>query len=906
MKTTRGVLGAVCLCASLLSELAPSGCTVGVGCGGDTDCGPCQACRNGTCVASGDGAHCEDGTPCTTGETCQAGRCVWGGEHDCGPCLTCDAEVKACVEDFALRGTECGEGNDAAADAVCYLGGCCVRECAGRECGPDGCGGSCGGCADSWKCDEQPGQCICDRPYTPEEFDSDPVFQPERCGLPCVNRDLEAVTAYEEVAGKCRPRILLYGCKSTNWISGATYVVAFDLTNVPGDCFVIDAPDVTLDGNGRMLTSRKRPDFVVVGQIPGFAPDREDPDYDANWKVMSVIHNNTSEPSSPWTSTHVAVTGCGYMCDYSPWAAADVDGDLDLDVYMNGQWTQKRPGWPWEGNASAIFENNAGSIGPEPAFQLDPQSASHGFEAVRFLDFDQDGNVDLFAVNDGGPETLFLGGLGAADFVDVWSSANVGAFSDSADLADLDRDGRIDLLITSRLAGAGYNDYNYLLLNRLSAESQSPASLEPIAMHETYARGGGPLYSADFNADGCDDILAHADLSDDRCWWWPKSKKGPCRESYIFLGRCGDAPLESEPSLAFSDYLALGAADLDGDGDSDIVLHEYDPVAQREALLLYANVPPVDDAPVAFELVQRIELDALVAEPPHHLVGALVADLTGDGLADLTWSGFERGPLYVFRGDGAGHFASHERWPHTDDESGFILKYSAAGSPWRDMDSDGDLDVVMPAARDELDTGCETTPTGDAAPPNRAVVYLANRGDGTFEKAWSMEVCYEAEDRNDPDSVAQLRNQGFQVGAPGDLDGPVATAIRVAADGVTVRNFRTIRGFSIGVDVRGAGARLSDIEVESPEVFAVRVQGATNVSLTDVRTRFLQNATGIALVHVRDVEVTDSRLCADGKPYQDTVIGVSCREVEGLRGSANAFELNNGCIDDDFAWQTCP
>jgi len=112
-------------------------------CGGcATD--PVEGCGDGACADEEDCGSCPADCGCEAGLACEAGACV---EVIC----EVDCADKVCGDDGC--GGSCGE----CADGVdCVAGQCggCVQDCAGKECGDDGCGGSCGVCEAGMQCND--------------------------------------------------------------------------------------------------------------------------------------------------------------------------------------------------------------------------------------------------------------------------------------------------------------------------------------------------------------------------------------------------------------------------------------------------------------------------------------------------------------------------------------------------------------------------------------------------------------------------------------------------------------------------------------------------------------------------------------------------------------------------------
>lgn len=141
----------------------------------------------------------------------------------------------------------------------------------------------------------------------------------------------------------------------------------------------------------------------------------------------------------------------GIRHEGDPFAAitGDVDNDGYLDIYIahfDG------PNVLWKNNGNMTFTNiteQSGAISNKIAM------------GATFVDFDNDGDLDLYLTHDGyGPNTMYAND-GAGNFLDVSQAigADIKAFGMGVDVGDINNDGWFDLYITNLYP-------NNLLLNK--------------------------------------------------------------------------------------------------------------------------------------------------------------------------------------------------------------------------------------------------------------------------------------------------------------------------------------------------------------------------------------------------------------------------------------------------------
>jgi enediyne biosynthesis protein E4 len=133
-------------------------------------------------------------------------------------------------------------------------------------------------------------------------------------------------------------------------------------------------------------------------------------------------------------------------------ALLDYDGDGDLDVFLVQSGRLESPSGAGA-PTSRLFRNDL--AGGKLRFTDVTGRAGVGLRAYGMgaaaADYDGDGDVDLF-VTSYGPETLYRNN-GDGTFTDVTREAGVSddLWSTSAAFADYDRDGRLDLFVTNYL-----------------------------------------------------------------------------------------------------------------------------------------------------------------------------------------------------------------------------------------------------------------------------------------------------------------------------------------------------------------------------------------------------------------------------------------------------------------------
>lgn len=400
--------------------------------------------------------------------------------------------------------------------------------------------------------------------------------------------------------------------------------------------------------------------------------------------------------------------------------AVDFDGDQDLDLFVAAGWHENLDG---KGNFSPLRVYRQGGDGL----------------SVDVADFDADGDLDVTT-----GETGSLSWYRNLDGKGKWSerliiSGGLGVFNSAA--RDFDADGDLDILSANAFHSLawfentdGKGTFSVRHINEHGAIRLSPGDIDndgdqdfawDFGWYENLdgkgnfeprqtidLRFGLDLTLGDVDGDGDPDLLS-AEPRTNRVQWF----------------RNADVPAQfiAAQSLNVADVLSpveVATADLDGDGDEDLVtvISDY-----SGAVIWYENL----DGRGEFEMRQTVSVPQARYIFPQDLDGdddvdlafgsrsaslgwlenrdgrgtfgtqvrtifddyrtGRFADLDADGDVDLVATQNENGPIFVYANDGQGNFRSSRQVPRPDQRED-IGQLSLA-----DIDGDGDQDLVVGA-----------------------------------------------------------------------------------------------------------------------------------------------------------------------------------------------------------------
>ena len=282
-----------------------------------------------------------------------------------------------------------------------------------------------------------------------------------------------------------------------------------------------------------------------------------------------------------WTFEEVAESaGLSRMGDGESAAWADYDRDGDLDLYIVHWYYLEQAGLPE--SRDVLYRNEGdGSFTDVTDLLDDDRTRGPGFAATWF-DFDNDGDDDLYVVNDKGFGNLLWrndgAGCAAWCFTDISVASGAHRPADSMGVAfgDYDRDGDFDL---------AYSGSNELVLLQSQVAQGSETFIEVTAQAGVAIEDGigWATILADFDNDGWLDFFANIMDSQDAA------------RNRLFINN-GDGSFGEPPagSLMAGGDTSLGAAasDHDRDGDLDLVLGNFG----QDYRMHVNRLDPVDDS----------------------------------------------------------------------------------------------------------------------------------------------------------------------------------------------------------------------------------------------------------------------------------------------------------------------
>ena len=321
---------------------------------------------------------------------------------------------------------------------------------------------------------------------------------------------------------------------------------------------------------------------------------------------------------------------------------------------------------------------------------------------AAFLDYDQDGRLDIYLVNGWRVDGSRVVGRGRnalyhqrtdGMFEDVTDAAGVGGegwWGSGVTVADYDNDGWPDILVTGFGRNVLYRNLGNGRFENVAARVGigAPGWNTAAAFFDADGDGWLDLYIAQYVDCTLDDVLmARPTLSWrglEKVAYGPFGLKGA--PDHFFRNRKGrfvDATEEAglkDQALGFG--LAVRAVDVDDDGDLDLyVANDSDPN------YLYRN-----DSGHFKEVAVPTSTAFDANGAAQASMGIAAGDVDGDGILDFFVTAFSEDMSTLYKGLGGGFFTDVSRETGVGPATYRPLSW---GTALADLDNDGDLDLVV-------------------------------------------------------------------------------------------------------------------------------------------------------------------------------------------------------------------
>ena len=354
------------------------------------------------------------------------------------------------------------------------------------------------------------------------------------------------------------------------------------------------------------------------------------------WQFVTAATGGTGQ----FTLVSAVNTATGIMGNSSsPVALADLDGDGDLDALVPPGNTGQVLAW-FPNDGSGHLANANRSI-----------ATANPVSTVAVGDIDADGDLDVVAAASRPSQFDVARNDGTGNFTTTALPTNPLTTAVSTPLlADIDGDTDLDLVYYNwgsqapRQVEVRRND---------GSGSFGPAQASLVAQQYGYAT----IQAADLDLDGDLDLVL--------CGTATVNGINGFVQPLLNNGQGSFIPGTVYPSSNYSGGAALG--DIDGDGDLDLAVADFDSSSPVKLLLNNGNATFTAGATLVSGAVAQL---------------ATFADVDGDGDPDLVVHGSGD---FLHLNDGRGNF-------------GPVIIISSRGAPYAlavaDMDNDGDLDLV--------------------------------------------------------------------------------------------------------------------------------------------------------------------------------------------------------------------
>ena len=266
-----------------------------------------------------------------------------------------------------------------------------------------------------------------------------------------------------------------------------------------------------------------------------------DMDGDGDMDILSASYSdntiawyeNDGNVNPTWTAADIATSAATARSVF----AADMDGDGDMDILSASTGD----------NTIAWYENDGNPNPTWTAFDID--TSADDARSVFAADMDGDGDMDILSASLSDDTIAWYENDGNEN--PTWTAADIDTSADAATAvfaADMDGDGDLDILSSS-------------FLDNKIAWYENDGNVNPTftaAVIATSAWGASDVFAADMDGDGDMDILS-ASITDNTIAWYEND------------GNANPTWTAADIATSAAGVQSVFAADMDGDGDMDIL-----------------------------------------------------------------------------------------------------------------------------------------------------------------------------------------------------------------------------------------------------------------------------------------------------------------------------------------------
>ena len=350
-----------------------------------------------------------------------------------------------------------------------------------------------------------------------------------------------------------------------------------------------------------------------------------------------------------------------------------------------------------------------------------------------FLDYDDDGDLDLYLVNSAAPSVLYRNN-GDGIFIDVTAAAGVsnqGSYGHGVACGDYDNDGYVDIYVTNFGANRLYHNNGDGTFTDVTPKSGTGDTRWSSSATFFDYNSDGSLdlyvvnyltYQLDASYPPCFETPAFGVTEKVRGYCHPKNFEGAPDSLYrnngdgTFTDVTEAANVRDPGGMFLGKGLGVVAADFDADGNPDLYVANDD-----TPNYLFYNRGDGTFAEIAILTGCAYSADGIAQAG----MGVDAGDYNGDGFLDLFVTNFSYETNTLYRNNGDGTFTDVSYKAQLGEESYLSLGF---GTGFFDADNDGHLDIFV-ANGHIFPTVEQTTDVLSYKQPNQL---FWNQGDATF------------------------------------------------------------------------------------------------------------------------------------------------------------------------------